>query len=102
MEQIICFTGFLASFMVILIHRRMKICDVVTELTAGMMAAAVTLPMVVMVAVNVGVEVQLTRCQCLSCFVRIAGHAAVQLDARLLQRYLGTTADAATDQSVHV
>ena len=80
----------------------MKICDVVTELTAGMMAAAVTLPVVVMVAANIGVEVQLTRCQGLRRFVRIAGDTAVQLDARLFQRHLGTAADAAADERVHL
>ena len=57
---------------------------------------------VVMITPDIGVEVQLACCQGLRRFVRIAGDTAVQLDARFFQRHLGTAADAAADERVHL
>ena len=70
---------------------------------AAVRAAGVPFPMVVvMITPDIGVKVQLACRQCLCCRVCAAGYTAVQPNARCFQRHLGTTADAATDQSVHV
>ena len=57
---------------------------------------------VVVVAMDIGVEGQLSLRQCLSRGIRAAGHAAVEPDARLCQSHLGTAADAAADQGIHI
>ena len=66
-----------------------------------MAAAAVAFLMMVavMIALNIGVEIQLSFQEGPDSGIRIAGHAAVQLDSGRCQRHLGTAADAAADQN---
>ena len=66
-------------------------------IAAGMALAMV---MVVMIALDIGIECQLAGNERFHCCVRIAGNAAVQLDARRSQCHLRTTADAAADQNI--
>ena len=66
---------------------------------AGVMAAAVFV--LVMGAMDVRVEGQLTGCKCCRSFVCAARNTAVQSNARLRKRSLCAAADAAADQRVH-
>ena len=69
---------------------------------AAMLAAASTFVMVlpVMVAVNIGVKVQLSGQIRLHCLIRAAGSSAVKLDPGLSQGCLSTAADAAANQDI--
>lgn len=71
---------------------------------AAMVAAGMTLLMVVltvMVAADIGIEVQFALNQRLSSCVRVSGNAAVEFDARSSQRRLCTGTDTAADQRIH-
>ena len=65
---------------------------------AGVMAAAVFV--LVMGAMDVRVEGQLTGCKCCRSFVCATRNTAVQSNARLRKRSLCAAADAAADQRV--
>ena len=68
-------------------------------LAAGM--RAVTVRMIVVVAVYIGVIAQIASQQRGDRRVGIAADTAVELDAGLRQRHLCAAADAAADQRIH-
>ena len=64
--------------------------------------AAIAVVVVVVVAADAGVVGQLACQEICHSVIRIAGNAAVKLNASLRQSHLGTAADAAADQGVHL
>lgn len=56
----------------------------------------------VMLAADVGVVYQFSLQQGLYRFIRAAGYAAVQLDARFFQGFARAAPDAAADQRIHL
>lgn len=69
--------------------------------TASLTAAVVAILMMVMAALNVGIELQFSRQQRLHRRIRIAGNTAVQLNPSLSQRRLCTAPNTAADQRIH-
>lgn len=71
---------------------------------AAMVAAGVPFAvlMIVVVTVDVGIKLQLAGKQRTHRLVRTAGYTAVQLDPRRGKCRLGSTANAAADQNVHL
>ena len=68
---------------------------------AAVIAAIVTLAMVMLsmvVALDIGVVIQLSCQEGFHRSIRISGYTAVELDSRCCQRHLGTAADAAANQ----
>ena len=65
--------------------------------SAGM---SLTVVMVVVVTLGFGIIVQAVCKECLRCLVRITVDTAEELDARLCQSHLRTTADAAANKDV--
>ena len=73
------------------------------SVTAAVITTGVeTLPVlvVVVVAVNLGIEAQFTRQQGVHCLISTAADATVELDTCLLQSCLSPSADAAADQYI--
>lgn len=65
--------------------------------------ARVTFPMVVvMITPDIGVEIQLTCCQCFCCCISAAGNTTVKPDTRIAECHLRTATDAAADQGIHL
>ena len=56
---------------------------------------------VMVVALNIGVEIQLSRQQRLHSCIRITGNTTVQLNSRLCQCSLSTAANPAAYQNIH-
>lgn len=87
---------------------RHKVRDFITYLAAGVMTAAVgtarvTFSMVVvMIAPDIGVEVQLACCQCFCCCISVAGNTTVKPDTRIAECHLRTAANTAADQGIHL
>ena len=69
---------------------------------AGAIVTVVAVLVIVVVTVYIGVEVQLTGDQGVHRVIRAALHAAVELDAGLLERHLRTAANAAADEHIHL
>ena len=63
---------------------------------------AFTMVMVVVVALHIGIEFQLSFQECCYSGIRVAGHTAIQLDTCFCQCHLGTTADAAANQHIRL
>ena len=65
--------------------------------------ARVTFPMVVvMITPDIGVEVQLACCQCFCCCISVAGNTTIKPDTHIAQCHLGTAANTAADQGIHL
>ena len=65
--------------------------------------ARVPFPMVVvMITPDIGVEIQLTCCQCFCCCISAAGNTTVKPDTRIAECHLRTATDAAADQGIHL
>ena len=56
----------------------------------------------VVVALNMGIEIQLSFQECFHSSVRIAGNTAIQLNVSRCQGHLGAAANAAADQNLRV
>ena len=69
--------------------------------TASLTAAGVSVLMVVMAALDAGIEFEFSRQQCLHRRIRIPRYTSAQLNASLCQRCLRTAADPAADQQIH-
>ena len=65
--------------------------------------ARVTFPMVVvMITPDIGVEVQFACCQCFCCCISVAGNTTIKPDTHIAQCHLGTAANTAADQGIHL
>ena len=70
---------------------------------AAVGTARVTFPMVVvMITPDIGVEVQLACCQCFCCCISVAGNTTIKPDTHIAQCHLGTAANTAADQGIHL
>ncbi len=72
--------------------------------SAAVVAASMTFAMmvVVMIAPDIGIEIQLSFQKSCYCSICAAGHTAIQLDTCCCQRSLCATADAAANQHICV
>ena len=61
---------------------------------------AFAMVMIMMVALDIGIEFQFSFQECCYCCICVAGHATIQLNARLGQCHLCATADTAADQYI--
>ena len=61
---------------------------------------AFTMMMVVVVALHIGIEFQLSFQECCYSGIRVAGHTAIQLDTSLGQCHLSTATDTAANQHI--
>ena len=57
---------------------------------------------VVMITPDIGVEVQLACCQCFCCCISVAGNTTIKPDTHIAQCHLGTAANTAADQGIHL
>ena len=65
--------------------------------------ARVTFPMVVvMITPDIGVEVQIACYQCFCCCISVAGNTTIKPDTHIAQCHLGTAANTAADQGIHL
>ena len=72
-------------------------------MAAAVGTARVTFPMVVvMITPDIGVEVQLACCQCFYCCISVAGNTTIKPDTHIAQCHLGTAANTAADQGIHL
>ena len=72
-------------------------------MVAAVGTARVTFPMVVvMITPDIGIEVQLTCCQCFCCCISAAGNTTVKPDTRIAERHLRTAANTTADQGIYL
>lgn len=72
-------------------------------MAAAVGTARVTFPMVVvMITPDIGVEVQFACYQCFCCCISVAGNTTIKPDTHIAQCHLGTAANTAADQGIHL
>ena len=69
---------------------------------AAMTAAGMFLTVVMMIALNIGIEGKITADQSVNCRIRISGNSTEEPDSRLCKGHLRAAADASANQNVGI